>query len=295
MTLKTLTIGIDGSPTSQDALAWGARLAAPSGATINAVGSWQMPLIAQLPVASETKPTPEWMEQDCRRRLDQSVDAAVSTIGAPGSAVDIERHVVEGKPGPALVAASDSSDLLIVGRTGSGKRHGLARLAEIALGSTARYCIHHAHCPIATVPEGAQWGEDFRAVVGVDGSESSVAALEWALVHLPADAEITAVRVIRDENHSLELQSELSAWVDGVRDRAPSTARTAPVKLQVVPGYSGDVLVSLSPMPGLLVVGERGVTGVAARVLGSTADHVVRHAPGPVLVVPVDRTEPETP
>ena len=36
----------------------------------------------------------------------------------------------------------------------------------------------------------------------------------------------------------------------------------------------------------LVVIGTRGRTGVARAVLGSIAEHVVRHSPVPVLVVP---------
>lgn len=56
----------------------------------------------------------------------------------------IEESVVRGRPAAALLAASASADLLVVGHRHRGR---LARL-----GSTTHAVLHRTTCPLAVVP-----------------------------------------------------------------------------------------------------------------------------------------------
>ena len=129
-------------------------------------------------------------------------------------------------------------------------------------------------------------------VVGVDGSECSAAAVQWAasyatmtggsllLVtawHLPAaygvpigydgfDPEEDARKVVEAAAASLDL---------------PSGRVTA----KVAPGPAGDVLIRNAEHAALLVVGSRGHGTLAAALLGSTSSYLVHHATCPVVVV----------
>ena len=42
---------------------------------------------------------------------------------------------------------------------------------------------------------------------------------------------------------------------------------------------------------GMIVVGSRGLTGLRSRLLGSTSHAVLRHAHGPVMVVPAEHAD----
>jgi nucleotide-binding universal stress UspA family protein len=78
------------------------------------------------------------------RRLRDAFDAA---LGGPPPDVHVERVVIRGDPGPALVrTASREDDLLVVG---AGRRAMLGRLLHRRVG---RYCLAHAACPVLIIP-----------------------------------------------------------------------------------------------------------------------------------------------
>jgi nucleotide-binding universal stress UspA family protein len=60
-----------------------------------------------------------------------------------------------------------------------------------------------------------------------------------------------------------------------------------PTVFLVWEGDPGEVIVDAARSEGvaLIVLGTRGRTGVGRTVFGSVSDHVVRHAPCPVVVV----------
>ena len=80
-------------------------------------------------------------------------------------------------------------------------------------------------------------------------------------------------------------QSVLQAMSDLVAD---SAAGRRACSTSAVDGHPVDVLVAASEGASLLVVGGRGVGGLAGLLLGSTAHGVVAHAACPVVVLPDD-------
>lgn len=250
-----------------------------------------MPYLAAIPAIVGSLPSQAFMASHCAENL----DLAIADAGLSGT-VDVETR--EGEAGEVLVAETGPDELLVVGRTGRGRRHGLARMAEVLLGSTARYCVHNASGPVAAIPIGANWIDDARVVVGVDGSPSSSAALAWAVASLPASCSIHAVRTIAPyidglaaidpgmldrvlENADLELRGTIDALATPAGPNG--AARVTP---HVVVATARDGLINPGFQVDLIVVGQRGNTGVKARFLGSVSDHTVRHAPCPVIVVP---------
>ena len=65
-------------------------------------------------------------------------------------------------------------------------------------------------------------------------------------------------------------------------------AAGGPVSTALLSGRPADAIVSAAAEGGFdaIVLGTHGRTGLAHAVLGSVAEHVVRHAAVPVLVVP---------
>jgi nucleotide-binding universal stress UspA family protein len=64
--------------------------------------------------------------------------------GAKPSSVTV--RTISGFPAQALIDASHTADLLVVGSRGAG---GFTRLM---IGSVSSQVVHHAHCPVVVVP-----------------------------------------------------------------------------------------------------------------------------------------------
>jgi nucleotide-binding universal stress UspA family protein len=140
-----------------------------------------------------------------------------------------------------------------------------------------------------------------RIVVGVDGSDGSRAALEFAMDE--AQRRGCGVRVVwaipetgywaaaygmtpplvRALGRDLEKAGQ--EMVDSVV--ADREARAAvPVEVCAVPGPAAAVLIGQAAEADLLVVGHRGLGGLRSAVLGSVGLQCILHAPGPVTVIP---------
>jgi nucleotide-binding universal stress UspA family protein len=136
-----IVVGVDGSESSRAALAWAVREAALTGATVDAVHAWQVPVPYGYGYGyAMILPVPD-LEQAAGQVLDKAV-AEVADL-APG--VEIRTVIVEGNPARALLDAAKDADLLVVGSRGHGG------FAEALLGSVSQHCVHHADCPVVVI------------------------------------------------------------------------------------------------------------------------------------------------
>lgn len=134
-----------------------------------------------------------------------------------------------------------------------------------------------------------------RIVVGVDGSDSSLMALEWAarqaeLTGSTLDAMTTwdwpmnygwAVPIPSDYNPKSDAQDLVDEAVARIRDMHPRVD----IRTTVVEGHPAPVLIEASRAADLLVVGSRGHGEFAGMLLGSVGEHCVSNAHCPVVVV----------
>jgi nucleotide-binding universal stress UspA family protein len=130
-----IVVGVDGSPSSLEALSWGARLADLTGSTLEVITSWEWPASYGWAVPSPVDFDPE---SDIKRML----DAAIEHVHAAYPGLRIEPRVVSGHPAPVLVDASKGADLLVVGSRGHGEFVGML------IGSCSEHCATNAHCPV---------------------------------------------------------------------------------------------------------------------------------------------------
>jgi len=135
-----IVVGVDGSAASADALRWAARQAELTGAELRAVSSWRWPNYITV------RPPGIDLATDTERTLNEVVDVALA--GFDG--LTVTRHVIEGPPGPALLALSQNAELLVVGAKGR------AAFPGMLLGSVAEYCVRNGHCPVVVVRAGDQ-------------------------------------------------------------------------------------------------------------------------------------------
>jgi nucleotide-binding universal stress UspA family protein len=134
-----------------------------------------------------------------------------------------------------------------------------------------------------------------RIVVGVDGSASSAQALRWAAaqarrtgaeVHAvaawtPPTVYVWGMGLSDDINWSEDCATGLEQSIKGALDAEDADR----VHRHVVQGHPALALLDQAAGADLLVVGCRGHGGFTGMLLGSVSQHVVAHAPCPVLVV----------
>jgi len=139
-----------------------------------------------------------------------------------------------------------------------------------------------------------QPGTGHRILVGVDGSEASMAAVEWAAHQAEltgADLEVLmtwewpasygwSLPVPSEYDPAGDSQNLLNKVLEPVRKGHP----TVTVRTTVVEGHPAPLLVQASEGADLLVVGSRGHGEFAGMLLGSVSEHCVTNARCPVLV-----------
>lgn len=143
--------------------------------------------------------------------------------------------------------------------------------------------------------------DDELIVAGYDGSPGARAAVVHALQD--AARRVGRVRVVWafrrpdywTELYGLVLQVELPDVAYRLESRAHACVEEivaadprlagVPVEVRAVCGPPGKVLVSEAESAAGLVLGHRGLSGVAGAVVGSVGLHCVLHAACPVTVV----------
>ncbi len=139
--MKTIVVGVDGSPSSWAAVEFGAREAAAHGATLRIVSAWEVPTTV-LSSSGATSDIYLSFEDEARRIVG---DAAARAKELEPTA-SLEGRVVEGYAGNVLIDEAQSADLVVIGRRGRGA------LAELLLGSVSHQVVDHAKCPVVIVP-----------------------------------------------------------------------------------------------------------------------------------------------
>ncbi|WP_433790818.1 universal stress protein [Actinoplanes sp. CA-252034] len=138
-----IIVGVDGSQGSKNALKWAMNQARLTGATVEAITTWQDPAkhgtaYGWTSVAFEGDTYATMMV----KVLDETVAEVAAQMSHP---VTVRAQVVEGHPAQALVHAAEGAELLVVGSRGHGT------FASIMLGSVSQHCVQHAPCPVVVV------------------------------------------------------------------------------------------------------------------------------------------------
>lgn len=277
-----ILVAVDGSEGSAAALRWARRFADQMGASMGAVRAWEYPSSAVLPggpsLRGQDEVTAEVTSELTRFLRDELAE------GAEGVEVIVEPGVAD----LAVLRAAERwrADLIVVGR------RGLGAVAGRLLGSVSRRVVEGAPCPVAVIPSplGAHEGP---VVVGVDGSASAAAAVEWATeVALALSSPMVVVHAV-----SYELPGSPYSFGDAM-DRAGQ----AIAEEQSRPARDGGVEVrtvvrTLDPRAlipetadeldaRLVVVGSRGAGPIASLLMGSTASFLAERCEHPTVLVP---------
>ncbi len=255
-TAGPVIVGYDSSPISSKAVTWAAGAAERLG----------KPLVIVSARENEAAPLRSTEAVEAVRALKPDLDVTGEDPIGSGSGV--------------MVRTGERAALIVMGSRGRG------RLSSALLGTVSMTTAQHAGCPVVIIH-----GEDVddrapqRIIVGADGSPSSTAALDFALL-------------LAGEGSTVTLMLAWSTMPEDSTEPVPAVAqalleqtlagRSKPgvaIELQARPGAPRDVLVHLSEHADLLVVGRRGREGFRGLNLGSVAQHALMGAKCPVAVV----------
>ena len=151
--MAKIVVGVDGSPGSVRALEWAVAEAGLRKAPLHVVHAWMVPLIEAIPdawvIGSPTlEPTDEEVYEHLAAASKRVLDEALDEARALEPGLELVGELVEMRAAPALIAAAEDAELLVVGSRGRGGFKGLL------LGSVSAQCVHHAPCPVVIVPDG---------------------------------------------------------------------------------------------------------------------------------------------
>lgn len=297
MTRPVIAAGYDGSPAAAAALDWAALEASRTGAIVRSISVVHYPgMPAGTPDSAPILPA---------SLLNRAYELSAEASSRAGNVLDsdsVETQIVIGAAAEALVSATQSVGLLVVGDRGRSE------FAATVLGSVSFAVTAHAHCPVVVVSEhAAPVGPQYGVVVGVDGSSAGERALDLAAdvaAHAGASLRIICAWDLPTADawafaywetaspdadwaftqHDVAVRV-VAAAVDRVRAQHRGLVPTG----EVFQGQAGEVLGRASRKAGLVVVGSRGLGGFSGLVLGSVSHRVIHSCVCPVMVV---RTRP---
>ncbi|MFJ4670536.1 universal stress protein [Kitasatospora purpeofusca] len=137
-----VVVGVDAGPSSAAAIDFAFDLAAPRHAALRALRMWQSHLVGHSPLDEQAT------VQSLRRLLDESTAGRRATHPD----VSLTHEVIRGHPVEELAKASEHALAVVVGR------HGRGGFTGMRLGSVPHGLLHHAHCPVVTVPAAPDGG-----------------------------------------------------------------------------------------------------------------------------------------
>ena len=288
-------VGVDGSDAAAHALEWATTHAPGRTPRLRLVTSWQVP-IEGATIEGTASGSPGF-DRDLLVDSAQRVVAEAACRTAPAEGITLESVVARGAPAAVLLDAAEDATLLVVGTRGRG---GFRRLL---LGSTSTQCATHASGPVAVVPETTNPGPAVDIVVGIDGSDNSIAALEWALTFAQPGSRVEALSVwdnspitVGADQFFFPEATDLAEQrfhhlVDRVvaghsNTSSQPTGGDIAVKRNFVIGTPRRILSERSLSADLVALGARGHGAIGAALLGSVSTWTLHHASTTTVIVP---------
>jgi len=218
-------------------------------------------------------------------------------------------HIRGGRPYQEIVgvAREIDADLIVLSTRGhSGLKH-------LLLGSTAERVVRNAPCPVLVARKRKQRTKANREVFAVrtilvptDFSQCALAATEYAaFLARKLNATLRLFHAMYPYTNYVFVD-RAGVRLSGLAEAMEETARHEmdalkqmdflrglTVKTDLLPGPAVDEICAAGGEPDidLIVTSTHGRTGLKHALIGSVAEHVVRYAERPVLVVPSRHTE----
>lgn len=278
----TVVVGVDGSVRATQAVRWAAAEAERRGLSlrlVSAVGGD----VAVVPHPELAQP----YEQMLVERAREALDAGAADVARDTPGLRVETVLMSGHPVAVLREQSREAQLVVIGD------RGWSRVEGLIAGSVSVALATHAHCPVVVV-RGADRSAPAPVVVGVDGSETSEAAVAFAYeaaasrrvglvaVYVWSDmfadpllVPLTDTAAMNDEGRRI-LAERLAGWAEKYPDVA--------VERVVARDRPAHALLAQADRGQLVVVGSHGRGEFAGLVLGSVSNTLLHRSPCPVAV-----------
>jgi nucleotide-binding universal stress UspA family protein len=264
---QPVIVGVDGSEESLTAVEWAADEARLRDTPLRIIHVFTWPML----YAPLSAPMVGLEIDSLRQAAGQITSTAEHRAQARAPEFPVESTVLDGSPIPVLLDQAAHASLAVVGSRGVGA------VGTLLLGSTGVELAARAACPVVVVrgrPHKAQ-----RIVVGVDGSDTSLAALAYAFDEAALrGAELTAIHAVPDPTDTAH--PGITDAIERYGEHFPDL----PVELVTVPAHPAEALINASTGADLLIVGSRGRGGFRGLLLGSVSQAVLHHADCPVAV-----------
>lgn len=278
--------GLDGSPISRNVAEWAAAEAGRQHSVLR--------LVHALPVAGYLRfaPVPDDVDTLLRVQGEELLMEADNILRRADPALQVSTVLTSSDAVTALRQESEHARLTVIGA------HGASRVAGVIFGSVALALASTNPAPVAVIGPGQILNTSGPVVVGVDGSQSSDAAVAFAFDSASTrHADLIAVHSWNDTVNEGPFSLH-PAWVDPaviekqerflLSDRVAGWQEKYPdvtVSQQVVRSRPTRALLQYGLTAQLVVVGNRGRGGFAGMLLGSTSQALITHSVCPVVVV----------
>lgn len=283
-----IVVAVDGSETANAAVAWAAMAARSDNLPLLLVNSATLPALYGTTVAF-TQSDFDMVHADGERILAEAKQIATDVAG-PDTTIEVSAELVTGSIIPALLDLSKNASLLVVGS------RGLGAFTRSLVGSVSSAVTRHASCPVAVIKDDSVAEVVARSgpiVVGVDGSDNSMPAVEFAFAAAAArGAEVLAVHAWADASQfrlpDLEFsavaaaeEALVSAALAGSRQDYPDV----PVRTVTVRDRPARNIVEQSEGAQFVVVGSHGRGGFKGMLIGSTSQALLHSVECPIVIV----------
>lgn len=294
--MRSLVVGVDGSPSSLEALRWAAGTVDPDGAVLALVAVRPKPELAEGSIDRDSI--------DDLFRLEQELDRLTRRASAGVESISVAAVGATAADALRTAACDHGADAIVVGT------HMSALGMPKRLGSTLKDLMADLSCPLVVVPDppgpgvpngpivvGAGYGPATRAAVCWAASRADEADLPLAIVRATSDRPVFQIDgwlnfvayyldpSMRDEwtREDLDEFARLAQLETSADIEIATAAR---------PGHPATRLVDESERASLLVIGQHHSWGRSSQHVAQPLHHALTHAQCPVVVIPAPESEP---
>ncbi|MGO4257400.1 universal stress protein [Marmoricola sp. RAF53] len=139
---RQVLVGVDGSASSERALAYAVRRASRTGEEVVAVHAYQLPNFTE---GGRTGARSADIDTTLIDDAERVAAELVAGVKADNPEVDLRSTAVVGRPGRVLARLSDDACLVVVGSRGRNA------VQELVLGSVSQEVLYRAECPVVVV------------------------------------------------------------------------------------------------------------------------------------------------